>query len=88
MGVVKYPNISNYWSKAERYTNNVAPNVMSRNKFELILRFLHYSDNETSDKSDRLYKVRNMINPSVGACMFVTRLNAYKRGVHFSIITI
>lgn len=62
MGIVKYPSISDYWSKADRYANIVAPKVMSRNKFELILRFLHFSDNETSDKSDRLYKIRNIVD--------------------------
>jgi hypothetical protein len=35
---------------------------MSRNKFELILRFWHFTDNETSDKSDRLYKIRNILD--------------------------
>jgi hypothetical protein len=62
MGIVKYPSISDYWIKADRYANIVAPKVMSRNKFELILRFLHFSDNETSDKSDRLYKIRNIVD--------------------------
>jgi len=62
MGVVKYLNIADYWSKAERYENSVAPKIMSRNKFELILRFWHFSDNETSDKSDRLYKIRNILD--------------------------
>ncbi|XP_025205105.1 piggyBac transposable element-derived protein 4-like [Melanaphis sacchari] len=62
MGVVKYPTISDYWSKAERYENNVASKIMSRNKFELILRFWHFADNETSDRSDRLYKIRNILD--------------------------
>lgn len=63
MGIVKLPSISDYWSKAHRYANIVAPKVMSRNKFELILlRFLHFSDNETCDTSDRLYKIRNIVD--------------------------
>lgn len=40
----------------------IAPRIMSRNKFELILRFWHFADNETSDKSDRLYKIRNILD--------------------------
>lgn len=35
MGIVKYPCVSDYWSKADRYANTVAPKVMSRNQFEL-----------------------------------------------------
>jgi len=62
MGVVKYPNNADYWSKAERYEKSVAPKIMSRNKFELILRFWHFADNETSNKSDCLYKIRNILD--------------------------
>ncbi|XP_025407161.1 piggyBac transposable element-derived protein 4-like [Sipha flava] len=35
---------------------------MSRNWFELILRFLHFSDNEKAPNNDRIYKVRDLIN--------------------------
>ncbi|XP_026819540.1 piggyBac transposable element-derived protein 4-like [Rhopalosiphum maidis] len=62
MGLVKMTSIADYWSKAERYKNGVAPKIMSRNKFELILRFWHFEDNETADKTDRLYKVRKLLN--------------------------
>lgn len=62
MGLVKMTSIADYWSKAERYKNGVAPKTMSRNKFELILRFWHFEDNETADKADRLYKVRKLLN--------------------------
>lgn len=62
MGIVKYPCISDYWSKADRYANTVAPKVMSRNQFELILRFWHFSNNDTSDKSESLYKIRNIVD--------------------------
>lgn len=34
---------------------------MSRNKFELILQFWRFTDNESSDTSDRLYKIRNIL---------------------------
>ncbi|XP_050056244.1 piggyBac transposable element-derived protein 5-like [Aphis gossypii] len=62
MGLVKMTSIADYWSKAERYKNGVAPKTMSRNKFELILRFWHFEDNETANKTDRLYKVRKLLN--------------------------
>lgn len=62
MGLVNMTSIADYWSKAERYKNSVASNTMSRNKFELILRFWHFEDNETADKADRLYKVRKLLN--------------------------
>jgi len=62
MGLVKMTSIADYWSRAERYKNGVAPKTMSWNKFELILRFWHFEDNETSDKDDRLYKGRKLLN--------------------------
>ncbi|XP_066974315.1 piggyBac transposable element-derived protein 4-like [Macrobrachium rosenbergii] len=34
---------------------------MARNKFELILRFIHFADNSRSDGSDRLFKLRPLI---------------------------
>ncbi|XP_060880613.1 piggyBac transposable element-derived protein 4-like [Metopolophium dirhodum] len=48
------PSLSDYWNKAERYQNKVAPKTMSRNKFELILRFWHFENNDSADKTDRL----------------------------------
>ncbi|RUM28751.1 MAG: hypothetical protein DSY42_07870 [Aquifex sp.] len=43
------------------YGVELVQNVMPRNKFELILRFLHFADNSQGDESDRLYKVRSLI---------------------------
>ncbi|KAE9523032.1 hypothetical protein AGLY_016663 [Aphis glycines] len=62
MGLVKMTSIADYWKKAERYKNSVASNTMSRNKFELILRFWHFEDNKTANKADRLYKGRKLLN--------------------------
>jgi len=62
MGLVQMLTLEDYWSISTRYKNNVAHNTMSRNRFELILRFLHFSDNEKAPNDDRIYKVRNLIN--------------------------
>lgn len=35
---------------------------MSRKKFELILRFWHFENNDSADKTDRLYKIRKLLN--------------------------
>ena len=55
------PTLEDYWSISTRYKNNVVQNIMSRNRFELILRFLHFSDNEKAS-DDRIYKVRDLID--------------------------
>lgn len=58
------PSLADYWSKAVRYQNNVASKTMSRNKFELILRFWHFENNDSADKTDRLYKISKLLNLS------------------------
>lgn len=61
MGLVQMPSLKDYWSLKIMYKNSVAKNIMSRNRFELILRFWHFSDNEQAPENDRIFKVRNLI---------------------------
>lgn len=60
MGLNRQPTFDCYWAKSKMYGVELVKNVMPRNKFELILRFLHFADN-SQDESDRLYKVRSLI---------------------------
>lgn len=62
MGLMKMPSLSDYWNKAERYQNKVASKNMSRNKFELVLRFWHFENNDSANKTDQLYKIRKLLN--------------------------
>ena len=62
MGVIKYPSIETYWSEDPFYKNNFVPQLMSRNRFQLLLRFIHFVDNQSPENDkDRLYKVRNLL---------------------------
>lgn len=61
MGLVKHGSIEEYWSTAPLLTNHVASNVMSRNRFQLILSCLHFTDN-SSTGTDRLYKIRPIVD--------------------------
>ena len=61
MGLNKQPTFDCYWAKSEMYGCELIQKSMSRNKFELIMRFLHFADNERSDGTDRLYKLRPLI---------------------------
>ena len=59
MGVVKHPSIETYWCRDPFYKNSFVPQIMSHNRFRLILRFLYFADNESPrDDEDRLYKAR------------------------------
>ncbi|XP_015375256.1 PREDICTED: piggyBac transposable element-derived protein 4-like [Diuraphis noxia] len=61
MGLVQMPSIESYWSTKSRYINSIAGKTMPRNRFELILRFWHFSDNMKAPVDDRIYKVRGLI---------------------------
>lgn len=62
MGLVRLPKIALYWSTDKIFGQAFPATVMSRNRFELLLRYLHFSDNETADKKDRINKIRPLID--------------------------
>lgn len=45
MGIIKMPELRSYWSRNIFFKNAFVPNHFSRNRFELILRCLHFADN-------------------------------------------
>lgn len=61
MGLNKKPKLSDYWSKKLIYENRVT-NIMSRNRFELILRMWHFSNNQECTEGDRLFKIQPLID--------------------------
>ena len=61
MGIVKQPTIYSYWSKDSFYKNNFVPEIMNRNRFQLLLRFVHFVDNQGEAVDDRLSKVRKLL---------------------------
>jgi len=64
MGVVYKPRIHMYWSTDEIFHTDIFPNVMSRDRYLLLLRFWHFADNTANDVTDpdrdRLFKVRQL----------------------------
>lgn len=62
MGLKKLPSISCYWSTKQLYRNNLAGRIMSRNRFELLLRFWHFDDDTKNDTGDRLFKIRKLVD--------------------------
>nr|CAI5830572.1 unnamed protein product [Callosobruchus analis] len=61
MGLNKKPKLSDYWSKKIIYENKVKY-VMSRNRFELILRMWHLSNNQQCPEGDRFFKIKPLID--------------------------
>nr|XP_034839973.1 piggyBac transposable element-derived protein 4-like [Maniola hyperantus] len=64
MGIKKLPKISDYWSKNILYKNPVAGSVMSRNRFELLLRCWHFEDTYfyLSSNAGRLIRVKRLVD--------------------------
>lgn len=69
MGIVRKPTYASYWEKGEFDNLMETPNfsrIMSRNRFQAILRFLHCNDNDLAVQRgepgyDPLHKVSNVI---------------------------
>lgn len=61
MGIVRLPKLADYWSREPMYKNEFASTSMSRNRFELLLRMVHYADNEDNTQNNRLHKVQSLV---------------------------
>lgn len=61
IGLVQMPKLGCYWSNNVLYSTEVKQ-VMSRNRFELLLSNWHFTDNEGGNTSERLYKIAPLIN--------------------------
>lgn len=60
MGPCSFPSIEHYWSRNKMYNVMFWRSHMSRNRFQLLLRYFHFVDN-LIESPDRLYKVRPVI---------------------------
>ena len=86
MGLIFKARIWMYWSTDVFYSTPIFSQVMSRKKFQLILRFLHFQNNEDPNHNlqdparDRLFKIRPMLD------MFQQRLKTvYKPPEHIAV---
>lgn len=69
MGLTTFPSIASYWSRNLLYESNISQYI-SRNRFELLLRTFHCSNNEECPRGDRLFKVRGLIDTLVDKYKF------------------
>ncbi|KAG5277832.1 hypothetical protein AALO_G00091870 [Alosa alosa] len=61
-GIVKKPSLASYWSTDEVVSTPHFNKTMARNRFQQIWSFLHFSDNQANNGTDRLYKVRPVLD--------------------------
>jgi hypothetical protein len=63
MGLVQMPKLSPCWSSSQLYGSEIIRNAMSREKFELLLKFLHLSNNgNKKSNQDRLFKLKPLLD--------------------------
>lgn len=62
MGIVRLPKIADYWSTDPLICQSFPRTVMSRNRFEILLRMVHFSNNENQRYGDRLFKRRELVD--------------------------
>lgn len=59
MGFVKKPSVAQYWSTNELISTPLFGKVMSRNRYQELMRYLHFADNtDNSNSDDKLKKLR------------------------------
>ena len=63
MGLIDYPRLEDYWLRSWPFATSTFSSLMSRDRFSLMLRFLHLNDSngyvpKGQDGYDALYKLR------------------------------
>ena len=58
----RLPRLDLYWDSRESVGDAFFKKTMARDRFQLILRFLHFSNNATGNKEDKLYKLRPVLD--------------------------
>lgn len=61
MGLDRKPSLQSYWSRSVLYQSR-ATQYMTRDRFELLLRMWHFSNNEICPEGSRLHKVQYLID--------------------------
>ena len=62
-GIVRKPKLELYWSTRGIFQTPIFSQTMSRNRFQLIQKYRHFSDNNAAGiNEDRLYKIRTILD--------------------------
>ncbi len=62
MSVVKKNTIHDYWSTDPMIVTPMFGQLFSRDRFFMLLKYLHFNDNSNQTVGDRLYKIKPVIN--------------------------
>lgn len=59
-GIVHKGQLQDYWSTDEMIATPYFPKHLSRNRYQILLRFLHFADNDAPSDTDKLWKIRHV----------------------------
>ena len=62
MGVIQKPQMTMYWSRDGMLETPFFPKTIPRDRFLKILSNLHFNNNDLDDGTDRLFKIRPMLD--------------------------
>ena len=62
MGLVRKPILQLYWSKKDIYDTPFSYKNITRDRYFLLLRFLHFNNNDCNDNSSMLYKLQHLLD--------------------------
>ncbi|KAM4807675.1 piggyBac transposable element-derived protein 4-like [Rhinophrynus dorsalis] len=67
MGIIRKPSLHSYWDTHSIFGTPLFPSIMNRNRYQILLQFLHFNDNTTDlprdhPLHDRLHKLRPLID--------------------------
>lgn len=62
MGIVKAPTLADYWSTDPLFNFSFPRSVFSRNRFEILLRTVHFADNNQAMAGDKLAKIKPLLD--------------------------
>ena len=75
MGVVHKPRFAMYWCTDSLISTPIFSQIISRDRFLILMRFLHFADNNNINLADpdqdKLYKVREVVNMIKERCFQV-----------------
>lgn len=80
MGNIKLPSIKHYWATTGLYEHPIFGRTMSRNRFEILLRFLSFYDPDIDHSKNKLYKISNVLNH-----LLLNFTKAFSPGKHLSL---
>ena len=62
MSLVRKPILELYWSKKDIYDAPFIYKNITRDRYSLLLRFLHFNNNDRNDNSSRLFKLQALLD--------------------------